>query len=321
MSTQVLTASHRRTSVLLSWTLFVCVGLLIYVFTYAAADWLIYRYGKENRFYVVRTAPRHDYDYLILGASHAAVFSYRDMNARLEALTQSRILNVSVVGGGITINRLLFDYFLASHHTANVVYVVDSFAFYARTWNEDRLEDVRLFNRAPFDPTLVRIMLRNPATRSAGFQYLVGFSKINNADRFEPDVNSEQSRFERTYRPVAQIDRQRLAYLYPASGEQQRENLTRYLSEFEDLVRDAKSKGIKVIAIKPPIPERIYRLMPDEAGFDATLRGALARHGVELYDFSRAGNDDKYFFDTDHLNRGGVLNFFQMCLAPVLVKP
>jgi hypothetical protein len=311
-------ASVRSHSVIANWARFVSMGLLIYAVVYATANQIIYRYASENRFYVVNTLPFDDYGSVLLGTSHAAALGYQDMNGYLERLTGSRIVNLAVVGGGITINRLLLDYFLESHRTRNVVYVVDSFAFYAPMWNEARLQDARLFARAPFDVRLAGVMLQNPHTRLAGLEYLSGFWAINNAERFEGDVNAdEQTRFRRTYRPVRQIDEQRLRYLYPASNVRQVE-LRRYMDAFEDVVIDAQRHGTRFIAIKPPIPERVYRMIPDEKAFDATLRTVMERRGVDLYDFAHVNNDDALFFDTDHLNREGVMRFFDEHLAGVL---
>lgn len=295
---------------------FVLVGLVLYAGLYAASEQLIRAHARRNRFYMVKTAPLARYDYVILGASHAAAFDYEDMNARLEAMTGSRILNLSIVGGGVSVNRLLLEYFLAAHQTAAVVYVVDSFAFYSRAWNEDRLQDRRLFARAPFDPALARLLLRNPASRSVALDYIAGFSKVNNADRLKPDISDdEEERFNRTYRPIKQLDQQRLDYLYPETAESVRDH---YLAEFEDLVRYAKSRNIRVIVIKPPIPRRIHDRIPQEGEFDTALKQILDREGVAFSDFSLAGNDERFFYDADHLNRAGVLNFFEHYLKDTL---
>lgn len=298
---------------------FVLIGIGLYAGVYAASEQLISRYAKRNRFYVVKTAPAHRYDFVILGASHAAALGYDDLTSRLEEMTASRILNLAIAGAGTTVNRLVLEYFVGHHSAANVVYVVDSFAFYSRQWNEERLQDVRLFHRAPFDPALARLLLGRPATRRTALDYLLGFSKINNADRFKPDMDDVEAtgRFEKTYRPVEQIDQQRLDYLYPQTGDASSQ-LERYLAEFEDLIRDAKSRDIRVIAIKPPVPERIYRAIPNETRFDAALKPMLAREGVEYRDFSLAGNDQRFFFDSDHLNRAGVMNFFENYLKGIL---
>src|SRR6267143_5174170 len=138
--------------------LFTLGAIALYAATYALAETLVFRYGHRNRFYAVRSAPPADYRFVVLGASHAAVLDYRDMSARLEALTGARIMNLSVVGGGVTINRLLLEYFLTRHRPSAVVYVVDSFAFYSPDWNERRLQDSRLFVRAPLDLALIPLL-------------------------------------------------------------------------------------------------------------------------------------------------------------------
>lgn len=299
--------------------LFVLIGLLIYLALYAAADQLIYRYGQRNRFYAVKTAPLTDYDYVILGASHAAVFDYEDMNARLEQMTGTRILNLSAVGAGVEVNRVVLDYFLARHRTRAVVYFADSFAFLTDEWNEKRFQDVRLFARAPFDPALFQVLLRDQASRKAAWEYLVGFSRINFADRFKPDITEDEAtRFDKTYRPVKQIDMKRIKYLYPAEIDQSL--FRRYMAEFEDLIRSLKGRDIRLIVIKPPIPTRIYKLLPNEAEFDGALKGVLERNGIEFHDFSLVGNEEKYFFNPDHLNRKGVLNFYENYLQGILAR-
>jgi hypothetical protein len=253
--------------------LFVGIGVVLYLGLYAAAEWLVYQRADRNRFFMVRTAPSVEYDHVILGASHAAVFDFDDMNRRLEEATGARVLNLAVVGGGVAVNRLLLDYFLAAHRTKAVVYVVDSFAFYSPDWNERRLEDARLFQRAPFDPALVRVLVRDQASWRVTLDYASGFSKINNPDRFGADRPAETARFDRRYRAVEQIDRQRIEYLYPVGmdGDEAHRYLQRYMAEFEALVAGARNRGVRVVLVRPPLPPRTRALMPDESGFDAAL--------------------------------------------------
>jgi hypothetical protein len=298
---------------------FLLIGVALYAVAYVAAEALVYRYGHRNRFFAVRSIPPSQFNYVVLGASHAAVLDYRDMTGELERLTGARIMNLSVVGGGVTVSSLLLEYFLSRHQTRSVVYVVDSFGFYSAEWNERRLQDRRLFARAPFDPALVALLLRSPAAPSIALDYALGFSKINNRDRFAPDTSPDEgSRFDRQYRAVAQVDEERLAYLYPAQIDIG--TFRNYLTQFEGLISAAQLHGIELIVVKPPIPERVRRLIPGEAQFDSTLKGVLDRHGVELDDFSGTVNDARFFQDTDHLNRAGVLEFYHVALAPLLTR-
>jgi len=301
---------------------FVGIGVVLYLGLYAAAEWLVYQRGDRNRFFMVRTAPSVEYDHVILGASHAAVFDFDDMNRRLEQMTGARVLNLAVVGGGVTVNRLLLDYFLAAHRTKAIVYVVDSFAFYSPEWNERRLEDARLFQRAPFDPVLMKLLIRDQAPWPVTLDYSFGFSKINNPDRFGADRSAEAARFDRRYRAVEQIDRQRIAYLYPVGmdDDQAQRHLRKYLAEFEALVAAVRSRGVRVVLVRPPLPPRTRALMPDESGFDAALTALAGRTGAELHDLSAAIEDPSMYFDTDHLNRTGVTQLFEQHVAGILRK-
>ena len=132
------------------------------------------------------------------------------------------------------------------------------------------------------------------------WNYISGFLKINNQNRFAPDISdAEATKFTRTYRSIAQIDRQRVEYLYPRVIEPAR--FQQYLAEFEGLLRSAKEHGAKVVVVKPPTPARYRDKLPKEAEFDATIRPLLEANGVPFHDLSTALTEDRYFYDTDHL--------------------
>ena len=297
---------------------FLIVAALLYVGVYVVCEQLTYASALRNRFFLVKTAQYKQYDYVILGSSHAAVFGYQDMNARLEALTHSHVINLSMLGAGVEVNRLLVDYFLVGHHSRSLVYFVDSFVFYSPQWNEERLQDTQLFERAPFDPWLVGALLGDPSTRLTGLSYTVGFPKINNPDRFKPDVTEDEAlRFNRTYLPSPQLDKQRLDYLYPDRTGSLADH---YLDRFSALLGDLEARGVRVILVKPPLREQWYRMLPNESLFDQQLASIVAIHHLEFHDFSLVNNDQSFFFNPDHLNRSGVLSFFENYLGPVLTS-
>ena len=151
--------------------------------------------------------------------------------------------------------------------------------------------------------------------------YMSGFSKVNNPDRFAPDVfEAEASRFDRTYRPIPQIDRQRLRFLYPGEIDETTLLQSPYLAAFEDLIRYVQARGSRFIVVRPPVPERVYSELPGESTFDETIRALVERHGAEFHDFSTVANEPEFFYDTDHLNEAGVLNFFERYFSDVLVR-
>ena len=298
------------------WGLFLLIGLLVYLALYAWSEWLVYQHGEKNRFFMVATTPPTEFDYVILGASHAMPLGFAEMNELLEAESGAQVMNLSIEGGGILPARFLLDYFLTRHRAGNVLIVVDSFAYASPQWNEDRL-DPSLFQRAPLDPALVRTMWRHAWARDQILPSISGFAKINNQDRFAPDLpESELTRFDRVYRPVAQIDRQRVSFLYPA--ELDPDIRARYFAALEELIAEAQARGMNVVAIKPPTPPRYRDNLPDEAGFDAAIGALFDEAGVTFRDFSEAVTADEYFYDTDHLNRAGTELFIRDFLADFL---
>ncbi len=311
-------ASSPRTErrVLRGWPLFLAIGLGLYAALYLWAEGLVHEHAERNRFYMVATAPLQSYDFVLLGASHVMPLGYEQFNSVLEEQSGASVMNLSIEGAGILPNRLVLDYFLKAHKAQNVVFFLDSFSFYSAQWNEDRLDD-KLLARAPLDPDLVATLARYSWAWDEVLPYVTGFSKINNQDRFAADrSDAELTKFAKTYRPIPQIDRQRVAYLFPA--EISHSEFQRYLGEFAGLIDMVETSGGELIVVKPPTPARYRDALPDEPAFDAAVTELLAERGVAYYDFSGALLDDANYYDTDHLNRTGVAAFIKEHFAELL---
>jgi hypothetical protein len=303
--------------------LFVAIGLLIYAGLSFAIERLLLRNGHSNPFFKIATAEANDYDWVILGASHAMPLDFGDFNALMQRETGLRILNLAAQGTGPLYNRFVFEYFLRAHRTRNLLYVVDSFAFTSRAWNEDRFADAKLIRGTPFALALARLMgnyvRRDGVDPRALLDYLSGFSKINNRDRFRRDAWEGEAQFDRVYRSSATAVAQRIAYLYPDAT--MPDVRARYLKQFADLIAIAREHGIRVIAVKLPVPALFRKQLPNEAEFDAAAAGILMDHAVPLQDFSAALDNPNFYFDTDHLNRAGVTESFLRLLKPLLMTP
>lgn len=301
--------------------LFATIGLLLYGGVYYGAERLMYRTGDSNPFFRIATAEDRPFDWVVLGASHAMPLDFGDFNTVMERGTGRRILNLAAPGAGPLYNRFVLEHFLARHRTANVLYVLDSFAFYSRDWNEDRFADAKLLRRTPFEPGLARRFLDygiyERVEALAVLDYATGFSKINNRERFLRDVWEGEAKFGRVHRPSATADRKRIAYLYPETGADPAV-FARYREAFESLIVMAQQEGVRVVVVKPPVPARFHDKLPGEAAFDDAMTELLAIHGVPFHDFSWALDEPRFYFDTDHLNRAGVTAFFDRHLWEIL---
>ncbi len=298
------------------WPIFILVGLALYAMLYLWSENLVQEHGERNRFFMISSTAPTTVDTVILGASHAMPLGYGDFNDRLKAATGGSVMNLSIEGGGILPAQLVLDYFFKRHTARQVVFFVDSFAFYSRQWNEDR-PDSAMFARAPLDFDLATTLISYPWAREELLPYLSGFTKINNAERFAVDrSDAELSKFSQTYRPIPQIDRQRVAYLFPPEISQA--EFQRYLGAFENLATMVKEQDATLILVKPPTPARYRDALPDEPAFDAAIAAMANRLGLTYRDFSTLLPGEENYYDTDHLNATGVENFIAMGFADLL---
>ena len=303
--------------------LFVAIGLLLYAGTYYAAERLLYRAGHTNAVFKIEQAPEVTFDWVILGASHAMPFNFADFNALMERETGTRILNLATPGVGVIYNQFVLEHFLKRHRTRGVLYVLDSFTFYSRQWNEERFSDAKLIRRTPFSLSLAAQMsaysLRGRIHPYAVLDYVSGFSKVNDRERLQPDVWEGEARFERTHRFSPLTDKQRIAYLYPFERMEEA-TFKRYAGQFLDFTQFVGSRHLDLVVIKTPIPSHIHELIPNEAAFDQKVLGLLEERHVPFYNFASTANNKAYFFDTDHLNRTGLTYFFNQHLKAVLER-
>jgi hypothetical protein len=300
---------------------FLGIGLLLYAVVFWVAEGLMQRTAHSNPFFKIANAPEGTIDWVILGASHAMPLDFADTNAALQRDTGLAILNLAGPGTGPLYNRFVLEHLLRERRARNVLYVVDAFAFYSPTWNEERLADAKLLARTPLKRAItwqfVHYALEEGVAASAALDYATGFSKINNRDRFKPDRWEGEAQFERTWRPSSSAVNKRIAYLYPDQAAAAA--LERYLGDFSQLLALARQAGVRVVLIKPPTPPLYRSQLPQEEQFDAALARVLAAAGVEWQDHSAALPEPRYYFDSDHLNRAGVAEFVQRHLKPLLL--
>lgn len=303
--------------------LFCAIGLGLYLGLYAAAEHLLHRQGHSNPMFKIERLPPGTADWLVLGASHAMPLGFPGVNESLERATGQRLVQLAGPGTGPLYNRWVFEHYLQSGHRArHLLYVVDSFAFYSRTWNEDRLADAKLLARTPWRASLARSLARHVAGDGvdprALLDYTTGFSKINNRSRFERDAWEGEAQFDRSARASSTATRKRIAYLYPQGTPD--DALQRYMDELAKLLKAARAQGMTLHLLKMPLPAGFRRQLPDEAAFDAALAALAARTGAEVQDQSHSVDDATLYFDSDHLNRTGLAQFSEAFLVPWLKR-
>lgn len=300
---------------------FLLLGALIYLALFGIAEALVYRNGHDNPFFKIATTDRQDYDWVILGASHAMPLDFGDTQAGIEATTGKSIINLAAQGVGPLFNRFVLEQFFERHGARAILYVADSFAFRSRAWNEDRFVDVRLLRRAPYDPAMARRLLTYAAVEGvdwrAPLDYLSGFSKLNDRDRFALDQWDAEASFARAYKRSSRAEDDRISYLYPLESADPA-TLQHYLGELDALIAAAHDNGADVVVVKPPVPPSFLAKLPGEASFDLALNTHLRAQGVNFYDYSTLLPEASNYFDSDHLGSRGVAAFLNQALVPLL---
>ena len=300
---------------------FIGIGLLIYAGIYLAAERLMYRNGHSNPLYKIATSEVKAFDWVILGASHAMPLDFADFNGLMQDQTGLKIVNLASPGTGPLYNRFVLEAFLRRHTVKNLLYVADSFAFYSRMWNEDRFADAKLLRATPFDPATAGLLWQysrhEDVNTRALADYVTGFSKINNHDRFQKDVWEGELQFDRVYRQSATATKSRIAYLFPDPGRDV--VLARYVTEFAKLLELAQRHDISVVVIKMPTPGQFRAQLPNEPAFDAAMAVTIENRGVGFSDFSAELDEPRFYFDTDHLNRAGVTELFNRHLKEIMM--
>lgn len=66
------------------------------------------------------------------------------------------------------------------------------------------------------------------------------------------------------------------------------------------------------------MPARFHGKLPNEATFDTAISRLLANQAVPFRDFSLTMDEPRFYFDTDHLNRVGLTEFFARHLEAIL---
>ncbi len=301
---------------------FLAIGFAIYAGVYWVSERLLYATGRSNPLFKIETAIKSDYDWVILNASHAMTLDFADFNTVMERETGLSIINLASTGSGPLYNRFVLEQFIRQHRAKHLLYVVDEFSFRSAEWNEGRFSDAKLLRRTPFSwqiaSSLVDYVKDEGVTPLAALDYVTGFSKINNRERFQRDQWEGEAQFDRVYRPSPSMLKKRIDYLYPPLAVAD-ELMGRYVREFSALITVAQQHEMQIVLIKMPLPVQFRSARPEDPSFAAAIDRLASERRLAFYDFSEALPEPRYYFDTDHLNRAGVTEFFRQQLKPILL--
>lgn len=299
---------------------FILIGLALYLILLAVAEMRVRSIGERNPFYQIVTAAPEDTDVAILGASHAMPLGFEGIKPLLEENAGRKTMVLAIEGGGVVPNALVLDTLLRRSEPRTIVYVIDTFAFLSRQWNEERLNDSELYMRAPLDGAILGAMLSERAAWRNIPAYLFGFDKVNHI--LDPGVDrseAELTKFDRTYRPNDRIDDQRVAYLFPDAP---MELMQGYVDRLAGMADAAQQAGSDFVLLLMPVPPRYTARLPESHQAVMEQIGKIAEdRGLCVIDHTEALPGDENYYDTDHLNRTGAEKYVTSFLAKALRSP
>lgn len=86
------------------------------------------------------------------------------------------------------------------------------------------------------------------------------------------------------------------------------------------LIERARNAGAQVVALKMPVSGQFRRMISGEDDFNRAIVELLSARRTAFHDFSSALDDPRYYFDTDHLNRAGLIEFFNRHLKAIFLS-
>ncbi len=289
------------------------IGFILYdlnVFTKAPPEERLGNWETEANLPLI--GKNEEYDVVMLGSSHARIFSRFNNHKRVEKVLDRSVINLSQGSerGGVKNQQIYLKYFYGRGNEAKtLIYFVDPFVFYRKSLDNN----VKTYINEPYR-TDFRKELELSNTDAAIVDFYVKKDKEGILPVVYPELEKDiQDTQVATLEAQAVIDR--VNYLY-----QDAYNKVEFEATFAILLKTldlAKRNDTRVIVIVPTtlIPEQLG----DNYVYEA-LREESKKGTFEYYHYAHEITDTTLYYDTDHLNTEGVLYFSEKYLKPILDK-
>ncbi len=248
-------------------------------------------------------------DLLIMGSSHARIFTRDKNHLRVEKILNKSMVDVGKGGGegGIVTNLVMLNYFYDQEDTAKqIVYFMDAWPFFTSKWNEKSY----FLTNEPINEDLFRLCLKYHVDKDVMLNY---FKSKYTIDWLERRPNTREINNDILQDVSQEAIQKRLASLYIEPYDEQVFN--HYAALLEEVVRLAQAHHAKLTFIFPAT------LLDDNRGKDKVLKllsTFKTKYGTDYYDYSDVIQDHTLFYDHDHLNTKGVVYFTEKYLKPLL---
>lgn len=316
--------------------LFIAVNFALYNLTIYAL------YGKSYLTSVCTSPTKQNYDFVLLGTSHAE-FLYPYL---VEPILMKKMKNLGAGSAGIIPQKIQTECFFYSHNkTKKIIYIIDPWIMYSKRWNEDNY----IIKNESFEYVYLLKLIENKVSPSIIFSYF----RDKLLDKFEESINnaikpptnktvkasianipaSETKPLDKTTNEekvqrqkalegkteeekkiiISGWDRDRLETLYNEG--KNNENFKRYSAYLEEFIKTVGKNKTDLVFIIPPTEMGSMQGREDLVN----LLSSLQKHyKFEFMDLSNEMQNDDYYYDREHFTIAGVEYFTTTYLKPLI---
>ncbi len=242
-----------------------------------------------------------DYDVLMLGISHARIFSRHRNHERFEAETGKSMINLSQGGGfgGLDNQLLHLNYFLEKGNSADeLVIVLSPMLMFNRNTDRTRVA----FEREPFDPHFFRHVAENGVENR--YQQLGYYLR---SKLFWTWITTRPASLDRMDKQIGGLDSAAMARTMPGAypyGLDPDQFIDRS-AVADSILRVAFQHGMSITVV---MPASLFGKWPGHDETVAWLESRREEFDLRIVDLSeRWVMQTEYFYDHHHLNTDGVM--------------
>jgi hypothetical protein len=241
------------------------------------------------------------YDVLMMGISHARIFSRHRNHERFESTTGKSMINLSQGGGfgGLDNQLLHLNYFLYKGNSADqLILVLSPMLMFNRNTDRTRVA----FEREPFDPEFFRFVAEHGVENR--YQQLGYYLR---SKLFWNWITARPTSLDRMDKQIDGLDSAAMARTMPGAypyGLDPAQFADRS-AVAQSILKVAHSNGMRIIVV---MPASLFGKWPGHDETMAWLETVRDDYNLRIVDLSeRWVMRTEYFYDHHHLNTDGVM--------------
>lgn len=259
---------------------------------------------RDPDVYVIPSS--NTYNFLIMGTSHANIFTRFSNQGRVEKILGKKFFNLSQPGSGPVIEKLYLKVFLdKKNRSQRIVYFIDPYALYSDRWNENYF----LLLYGKFD----LLFLRNAISSQIGATTLMNYIRTYLSLKWFIKNPRPDKTDSRVYSYTKSQIIERLNFLYPEGLTQN--SFIKYTQSLNEVIQIAKKNNMKITFI---VPTTLIKNLPGTNQTLKLLEKYKKDYNIMYYDYSNLIQDNNLYGDEDHLNSDGISFFTKYYLKQIL---